>query len=866
MRDNDWYMRDEEDEFGEALHRRTEELYNIPDAVVDDNGLIECPVLPLRDLVVYPRMVSPLFVGREASLLAIEDAQFNDQTIIALTQRDSELDDPGPEDFYPIGVEMAVGRLLSMPDGSSSALVQGRRRVELVEFTQLEPFPRARVRPIFEDAQVDRQVDATMRTALELFQRCVQLDRSLPEEAYLFALNIEEPSWLADMIATSVAPPLDERIELLQFLDPMERLKRVITILAREADVLELEDEIHTRAQSEVDRTQREYYLREQMKVIQTELGEGDTWTRELFELRSRVEGIGLPEEVQVRALKEIDRLSQMPPMSPEVGIIRTYIDWILDLPWTDKTEDNLDVRHAAEVLDRCHYGLPHAKERILEYIAVRSLKPKRSRQPILCFIGPPGTGKTSLGRSIAEALERKFVRLSLGGVRDEAEIRGHRRTYIGALPGRILQTMRRANSVNPLFMLDEIDKLGQDFRGDPSAALLEVLDPEQNYSFSDHYLELPYDLSQVMFITTANYQGPIPPALVDRMEVIEFPGYIEEEKLEIARRFLIPRQFEENGLEEQEVHFAEQALKRIIREYTYEAGVRNLEREIGRVCRKIARQKAERLSTTGRRSSVQQRRFPSQVAASSIEKYLGPPEFFNLEAEHKDEVGVATAMAWTENGGEIMPVEVLLLEGKGNLQITGQIGNVMQESAQAALSYLKSRAPQLDVDPEKFENIDVHIHIPEGAIPKDGPSAGITICTALISAFTGREVHREVGMTGEITLRGRVLPVGGIREKVLAAHRAGLKTIILPKRSQKDLIDVPKRARSDLRIIPVEHMDEVLGVALCPARVQAAKPARPKRSSKRKADGAGKTNGESAPPPDSRPVSDSPFAQPPVA
>jgi ATP-dependent Lon protease len=839
MRDSDWYTRDEEDEFGDALHRRTEELYNIPDADPDDDGLIECPVLPLRDLVVYPHMVSPLFVGRQASLLAIEDAQFNDQTVIALTQRDSDVDDPGPEDYYPIGVEMAVGRLLSMPDGSSSALVQGRRRVELVEFTQLEPFPRARARPIDETIEVDRQVDATMRTALELFQKCVQLDRSLPEEAYLFALNIEEPAWLSDMIATSVAPPLEERVDLLQMSHPLERLKQVIGILAREADVLELEDEIHTRAQSEVDRTQREYYLREQMKVIQTELGEGDAWAREIFELRSRVEGISLPEEAKVRAIKEIDRLSQMPPMSPEVGMLRTYIDWILELPWTERTEDNLEVKHAADVLESCHYGLPRAKERVLEYIAVRSLKPKRSRQPILCFVGPPGTGKTSLGRSIAEALGRKFVRLSLGGVRDEAEIRGHRRTYIGALPGRILQTMRRAGSVNPLFMLDEIDKLGQDFRGDPSAALLEVLDPEQNHAFSDHYLELPYDLSQVMFITTANYQGPIPPALLDRMEVIDFPGYIEEEKLEIVRRFLIPRQLEENGLEEADVHFAEQALKRIIREYTYEAGVRNLEREIGRVCRKIARHKAERAS-----GMVNKKRFSSQVAAASIERFLGPPEFSGgLEAERQDEVGVATAMAWTENGGETMPVEVLLLEGKGNLQITGQIGNVMQESAQAALSYLKSRARGLALDPEMFENTDIHIHIPEGAIPKDGPSAGITICTALISACTGRPVRKEVGMTGEITLRGRVLPVGGIREKVLAAHRAGLRTILLPKRSIKDLVDIPKRARSDLKIVPVEHMDQVLELALLPAKAEAAKPKRaPKRKATAPAPAAGKT------------------------
>jgi ATP-dependent Lon protease len=806
MKEKDWYLRDEDDDFGEALHRRTEELYNIPDTLPDEDGLIDCPVLALRDLVVYPHMVSPLFVGREASLLAIEEAQLRDQTVIALTQRDSEQEVPGPDGFFPIGVEMAVGRLLSMPDGSSSALVQGRRRVEVVEYIDSHPFPRARARPVYEDVDVDRQMDATMRTALELFQRCVQLDRSLPEEAYLFALNIEEPGWLADMIATSIAPPLEVRLDLLQNPDPFERLKQVIAILAQEVDVLELEDEIHSRAQSEVDRTQREYYLREQMKVIQSELGEGDVWTREIYELRSRVEGVSLPEEVKLRALKEIERMGQMPPMSPEVGIIRTYVDWILDLPWTDSSEDNLDVRHAAEVLDRYHFGLPRAKERILEFIAVRSLKPKRSRQPILCFVGPPGTGKTSLGRSIAEALGRKFVRLSLGGVRDEAEIRGHRRTYIGALPGRILQTMRRAGTVNPLFMLDEIDKLGQDFRGDPSAALLEVLDPEQNHTFSDHYLELAYDLSKVMFITTANYNGPIPPALLDRMEVIEFPGYIEEEKMEISRRFLVPRQLEENGLQEQEVRFNEQAIRRIIREYTYEAGVRNLEREIGRVCRKIARMKAEH------------KRYPSYVNPSHIERFLGPPEFHNLEAERQDEIGVATAMAWTENGGEIMPVEVLLLEGKGNLQITGQIGNVMQESAQAALSYLKSRCRQLEVDTEIFENVDVHIHIPEGAIPKDGPSAGITICTALISAFTGRKVHREVGMTGEITLRGRVLAVGGVREKVLAAHRAGLTTVILPKSSTKDLVDIPKRARNDLKIIAVEHMDQVLDKALFPA------------------------------------------------
>lgn len=822
MRNSDWFFRDE-DTFSDALHRRTEELYRVQDSRPDNDGLITCAVLPLRDLVVFPRMVSPVFLSHEDTMLAVESAQRKNKTVIGLTMRDADVEQPGPKDFYQIGIEIAVGRLLSIPDNSSSALVQGRRRVEVVEFIKTEPYLVVRARPIYEMADVDQQTEATMRTALEMFNKCVNLDRSLPEEAYLYALNIEEPGWLADMIATSIAPPLDIRQKLLETIEPLERLQAVINLLAKEANVLELEDEIHSRAQNEVDRTQREFYLREQMKVIQTELGEGDIWSRDVVELQTRVETAELPEEVQVRALKEVSRLGQMPPMSPEVGIIRTYIEWILDLPWKQKTDDNLDVSHAAEVLEREHYGLPRAKERILEYIAVKSLKPRRSRQPILCFVGPPGTGKTSLGQSIAESLERKFVRLSLGGVRDEAEIRGHRRTYIGALPGRILQTMRRAETINPLFMLDEVDKLGQDFRGDPSSALLEVLDPEQNYSFSDHYLELPYDLSHVMFITTANTTATIPEALLDRMEVIEFPGYIEEEKLEITRRFLIPRQAEENGLEPREVRFSDQTLQRIIREYTYEAGVRNLEREIGRIFRKIARLKAE------------SKRRPVNISSASIERFLGPPQFFSQEAELQDEIGVATAVAWTHDGGEIMPVEVLLVEGKGNLQITGQIGNVMQESAQAALSYMKSRSHQMQVDPEIFDQVDIHIHIPEGAIPKDGPSAGITICTALVSAFTKREVHREVGMTGEITLRGRVLPVGGIREKVLAAHRAGLKTVLIPKRNSKDLVEIPKRARRELKIVEVEHMDQVLELALSPVQMTTPRSERRASSQKKK-------------------------------
>ena len=816
MNQNDW-QDDEEETFNMALSQRTEELYRVPNLEADEDGLIQARVLPLRDLVIYPRMVSPIFVGRESSLLAVQEAQMNNQTVIGLVQRDPEIEEPGSGDFLPIGVEMAVGRLLSMPDGSSSALVQGRRRIEVAEFIHLKPYIKVRARPIYEPQNPDRQIQALMRSALDLFERCIQLDRAIPEEAHLFALNIAEPGWLSDMIATAISLNYGEKQNLLLLTDPHQRLQRINKLLADEVDVLELEDEIHTRVQSEVDHSQREYYLREQMKAIQTELGEGDVWTRDVKELRQKVEAAKLSPEAHATAIKEIERLDQMPPMAPEVGIIRTYIDWIVDLPWTKVTEDNLDVPHAAAVLERDHYGLKNAKERILEYIAVRSLHPKKERQPILCFVGPPGTGKTSLGRSIAEALGRKFVRISLGGIRDEAEIRGHRRTYIGALPGRILQTMKRAGLANPLFMLDEIDKLGIDFRGDPSSALLEVLDPEQNHAFSDHYLELPFDLSKVMFITTANTLGTIPPALLDRLEVIEFPGYIEEEKLVIAERFLIPRQMEENGLDETGMQFGTDALQCIIREYTYEAGVRNLEREIGHVCRKVARCKAEG------------KRFPAQITAKLIEKFLGPPQYFQTEAERQDEIGVATGLAWTENGGEIMFVEVAILDGKGGLQITGQVGDVMQESAQAGLSYLKSRAALLGIAPDIFDRLDIHMHLPEGSIPKDGPSAGITMASALISAFTARPVHKEVAMTGEITLRGRVLPVGGVREKVLAAHRAGMKIVIIPERNKKDLVDVPKRVLEDLKIVPVVHMDAIVAVALHAQPV--AEPPKPKRA-----------------------------------
>ena len=804
MNDEQWFppSEDENDILGN-IHQRTEELYRVVNRDCDDNDTFVCPAFVLKDVVVFPRMISPIFISNENSPKAVEAAQGQNKTAVALFLSDEEKEGDLLSRYLPVGIELAVGRMLSMQGGNYSALVQGRRRVEIVNILETEPYFIVEVKPVQSEFRMTKQLTALMRTTRSLFERCVELNESIPEEAQLFSININDPSWLADMIATSLSLPNDTRKELMSLTHPADRLKKVNQILADELEVLELEDEIQAQVQTEVDRSHREYYLREQMRAIQTELGEGDIWSQEIGTLAKQIGEQDLPEQVLLQANRELQRLQQMPQMAPEVGIIRTYLDWLLEVPWTKMTEDNLDVLNAVEVLERDHFGLNKAKDRIIEYIAIRSLNPKRQRQPILCFVGPPGTGKTSLGKSIANALGRKFVRLSLGGVRDEAEIRGHRRTYIGAMPGRIIQTMRRAESKNPLFMLDEIDKLGADFRGDPSSALLEVLDPEQNYAFSDHYIELDFDLSKVIFITTANSLSSIPPALLDRMEVIEFSGYIEEEKLEIARKFLIPRQLEETGLDEEGIQFQTPALMKIIREYTFEAGVRNFEREIGSVLRKIARLKTEK------------KEYSRRITPQAIRKFLGPQQFFTTEVEGEDEVGVATALAWTENGGEIMPVEVLILEGKGNLQITGQIGEIMQESAQAALSYVKSRAEMLDIDPDCFENVDVHLHVPEGAIPKDGPSAGITIATAMISAFTDRPSYHLVGMTGEITLRGRILPIGGVREKVLASHRAGLKKVILPELNEKDLEDVPKTVLKEMELVTVKHMDQVLPVAL---------------------------------------------------
>jgi ATP-dependent Lon protease len=666
-----------------------------------------------------------------------------------------------------------------------------------------DPYYVARVTPINEEEDQTIATEALMRAVLALFEKCVRLSPTLPEDAYVMALNIGKAGWLADFIASTLELEDAEAQTLVATFNPVERLQRVSIILARELDVLELQTKIHSQVQEEVDKSQREYFLREQLKAIQKELGESDPQVREVAEMRVRIDSAEMPEEAAKRAEEELHRLEQLPTAAPEVGVIRTYLDWMVNLPWNRQTEDNLDLSHAATVLDQNHYGLSRVKERVLEYMAVRQLAREHQRAPILCFVGPPGVGKTSLGRSIAEALGRRFVRISLGGIRDEAEIRGHRRTYVGAMPGRVLQVMRNAGTTNPVFMFDEIDKVGTDFRGDPSAALLEALDPEQNRAFSDHYLDVAYDLSGVLFLTTANLLDPIIPALRDRLEVIELAGYIEDEKLHIAERFLVPKQLLENGLTGRQLTFSRGALIRVIREYTHEAGVRNLEREIAGICRKVARQVAE----SGDRSVY--------VQSSSLPRYLGAQKFFWGVAEEHDEVGVATGVARTEMGGDVLGVEVTLMPGKGGLILTGQLGEVMRESAQAALSFARSRAAEFGIEPGSFEQQDIHVHVPAGAQPKEGPSAGITIATALISALAQRPVNREVAMTGEITLRGRVLPVGGLKEKVLAAHRAGIKTFVLPTKNRKDLDEVPVGVRRELRFIFANEMNEVLNVAL---------------------------------------------------
>ncbi len=768
--------------------------------VLDSEGeILELAVVPLRDMVIYPHMMSPLFVGRERSLKAIEGALDSGNMMIALTQKDAEVVDPKPDQLYDVGCAVTIGRILRMPDGTTSVLAQGESRIKVLEWLDNKDYLYARVQVLDEEYDSTTLDEALMRATLVLFEKCVSLSHHLPEDAYIAAMNIDEPGWLADLIVSMMDFDLEKRQKILETVNPIARLQLLSVMLAQEFDLLELEDKIQMQVQDEVDKTQREYFLREQMRAIQTELGEDDPVLEEMKELRKRVETQEMPKVAREKALRELKRLESMPPASPEVGIIRTYLDWILESPWSERSEDNIDLTHATKVLAENHYGLPKIKDRILEHIAVRKLAKDKMRSPILCFVGPPGTGKTSLGRSIAEALGRKFVRVSVGGLRDEAEIRGHRRTYIGALPGRIIQGMRTGGTVNPVFMLDEIDKIGVDFRGDPSAALLEALDPEQNKEFADHYLDLPYDLSQVMFITTANILYTIPPALLDRMEVIEFSSYIEEEKLAIARNYLIPRQLEEHGLSDHGLSLPESTIRRLIREYTYEAGVRNLEREIANLCRKVARVVAE------------EKKAPKVISVNNLHKLLGPAQYSFGQAELNDEVGVATGVAVTEAGGDLLPIEVIVMEGRGNLMLTGQLGEVMQESAQAALSYARANADILGISGKDFEKVDIHIHLPEGAIPKDGPSAGITMATALISALTRRPIRRDVAMTGEITLRGRVLQIGGFKEKILAVHRAGIKTFLAPFKNKKDLVEVPKKVQRELTIHFVKRMDEVI-------------------------------------------------------
>ncbi len=760
------------------------------------------PLLPLRGILVFPNMVLHLDVGRERSVNALEQAMVEDNKILLVAQKEARVDEPAPEDIYSMGTVAQVKQMLKLPGGTIRVLVEGLNRAYVRSFVAIEPYFKVEAEEVAEDTTRNVETEALMRSVLYQFEQYIKLSKKIPPETLVTVSAIEEAGRLADIIASHLALKVPQKQEILEATSPRARLDKLNDILGHEMEILEIERKINLRVRKQMERTQKEYYLREQMKAIQKELGEKDERMAEADEYREKIAEANLPEEVQEKALKEVERLEKMPPAAAEGVVIRNYLDWILALPWSRQTQDRLDLNMAEQILEEDHYGLKKVKERILEYLAVRQLAQKL-KGPILCLVGPPGVGKTSLAKSIARALERNFVRISLGGVRDEAEIRGHRRTYVGAMPGRIIQAMRQAKSQNPVFLLDEIDKMSTDFRGDPSAALLEVLDPEQNNSFSDHYLEIPFDMSHVMFITTANTLYNIPQPLLDRMETIYIPGYTEEEKVKIAERYLLPKQLKEHGLSDDNLQLSENTLRKIIREYTREAGVRNLERSIASICRKTAKE------------VVRDRKEKAAVTIQNLEKYLGVPRYRYGLAEKEDEVGVATGLAWTETGGDTLVIEVTLMKGKGKLLLTGKLGEVMRESAQAGLSYIRTRARDLGIEEDFHETHDIHIHIPEGAIPKDGPSAGITMACALISALTHRPSKRTVAMTGEITLRGRVLPIGGVKEKVLAAHRAGIKTIILPAENKKDIPEIPENVRRKLEFILVEHMDEVLKHAL---------------------------------------------------
>lgn len=771
---------------------QNQEALNIP---------AEAPVIPLRDIVVFPYLVVPISIGREASVKALDVSLETDRKIVLVTQKDGSTEVPTPEDLFKVGTLSIILRMARM-ESEVRILAQGLARVSLTSYVQTEPYLKAKIKELKEPEKTGVTIEALVKTIREQFRKLAMMGKNIPQEVIQTADRIESPGMLADLVTTNLDVTILEKQQVLEMIDIEKRLRMVVSLLIKEIEVLSVSSRIQDVAQAELGKAHREYLLREQLKAIQKELGEGDDRAREVAEYRDKIAKANLPEQVREKAEHEVSRLERMHPDAAEASVVRTYLDWLLSLPWNYSTEDNLNIAHVKKILDEDHYGLDDVKDRLLEYLAVKKIKPDM-KGPILCFVGPPGVGKTSLGRSIARALGRSFHRISLGGIRDEAEIRGHRRTYVGAMPGRIIQGIRLAKSNNPVFMLDEIDKVGTDFRGDPSSALLEVLDPEQNFAFSDHYLDVVFDLSKVMFIATANLIDPIIPALKDRMEIIELSSYTQREKIEIAVRHLLPKQINEHGLKKNHIRISRQAIGRVIQEYTRESGVRNLEREIARICRKVARRVAEN------------EKGPFRINIDDIPTYLGNPKYTEKQSMSKDTVGVATGLVWTPVGGDIVLVEASKMPGKGELKLTGHLGQVMQESIQAAMTWVRSNAKWLGIDDEKFGKFDVHVHVPSGAIPKDGPSAGIVMAVAIASLFTGRPVRKDVAMTGEISLQGRVLPVGGLKEKLLAANRAGLKTVILPKENETALEEIPEEVKKKTKFVLVKRINEVINLAL---------------------------------------------------
>ena len=768
------------------------------------NPVYTIPLLPLRDVVIFPHMVAPLFVGREKSIRALEEAMKNDKKILLSAQKDAKTNDPGPEDIYSVGTVGTIVQMLRLPDGTVKVLVEGKNRASLKSFNDENKFFSVQAEDLNEIVETDSETNAIMRTLIESFEDYIKLNKRVPSETLATITAIDDPSKLSDTVASHLSFKLSDKQEILENLDSSKRLEAIYEKIQSELEILQVEKKIRNRVKKQMEKAQKEYYLTEQMKAIQKELGDKDDFKSEILEFEEQLKKKDIPEDIKTRIEKEIKKLKGMSSMSAEATVVRNYIDWLVNLPWnSDLTEDEISIDNAQKVLDNDHFGLEKPKERITEYLAVRALTSKQ-RGPILCLVGPPGVGKTSLAKSVANAMGRKFVRISLGGVRDEAEIRGHRRTYIGALPGKIIQGMKKAGTKNPVFLLDEIDKIGADFRGDPASALLEALDPEQNSTFNDHYLEVDYDLSQVLFITTANVLHTIPWALQDRMEIIKLSGYTELEKKKIAEKYLVPKQLENNGLTDKNASITEKALDFLIQRYTREAGVRTLEREIGSVCRKTAKEVVQNGKD-----------FSQKITPKIVQKYLGVPKFKHGEIEDKSQIGMSTGLAWTEVGGELLNVEVSVVPGKGSFTVTGKLGEVMQESTKAAMSYVRSRAKRLGLDRNFYQKIDIQVHVPEGAQPKDGPSAGIAISTAIISALVQKEVKKDVAMTGEITLRGRILPIGGLKEKILAAHRGGVNTVLIPDENEKDLNDIPKEIKKDIDIVSVKHMDEVISHAI---------------------------------------------------